>query len=155
MTPIFMIKALHEEMKKIIGDYKFPGEKKGDFKNINIYDYDLPRKKQIDKKDSPVPYLIIDIIDGNIDSETDGYRVSVGLVFCCSNKYDDQNGKQDLLNIFDKIIVRFRANPVFEEYRVLLPLKWVIETEDTYPFAVGAMQITIEIPDTDREDLLT
>lgn len=155
MTPVFMINALHEELKKIIGDYKFPSEKKGELKTINIYDYDLPRKTQVDKNYSPVPYLIIDLMDGNIDSEMDGYKVSAGLVFCCNNKYDDQNGKQDLLNVFDKIINRFRANPVFGKYKMLLPLKWVIETEDTYPFAIGAMQITVEIPDIAREDLLT
>lgn len=155
MTPVFMIDKLHEEIEKIIKDYKFPTLKEGEYRNINIYNYDLPKRKQVDKEKDPVPYLIIDPTDGNVDGEIGPYRMSVGLVFCCHNIYGDQNAKTDLLNVFDKIIARFRINPTFDKFKIVTPIRWVIESEDTYPFVVGAMQITVEIPLIEREDLLT
>lgn len=144
MIPTFLQDTLVSEFKEVLSIYKLKNTL-GEMVSLNVYPQFLPAKKEDDDVDH-FPYVIISLQDGEDPSEMDSATCKIIFVIGCYDDADNYQGFKDVLNVIDKINEHLMKKRVFEnQYRVVHPISWSINEEDTYPFYFGGLETNWEI----------
>lgn len=154
MTPLMLQDELIEEIKNLLSDYlyKAPG---GERVPINVYAQDIP-VNETDEDADPFPYIIVRLNSGN-DSGTRDSNNTVKLVVIIGIWDDglDVQGHRDLMNIVQKIYLRFQTNPNLNNKAVYNgEFNWALQEDNYYPYTFGACSLSFHIAAVRREDML-
>ena len=155
MNPNTLLDELKIELGTLFSGYLLKNSEGKDVTPTD-YLYDLPRRSAKSTITSLAPYRLIFPTDGNIQDPTAPYDVKIAIGIVVWNGYDDQNGDRDVMHQINVIMDRFLKNPALKTSSVKFPINWSVNSEiETGQFAVGAIEITFELPKEEREDLLT
>lgn len=153
MTPVMLVEDLAEEMDCVLGHMRLPSHT-GRKTKINIFQFGLPREKTKEESKNKFPYVLIVPEEGNITGgNTEPQRVNLYIVIGIYEDGLDNQGKKHVLNIINDISERFLKDPVLKgRYYADEEIKWVVDTEEEYPYHYGAVWMTFNIPTFRREN---
>ena len=153
MTPIILQDELVEEIKRLLSDnlYKKPGTK--EIVPINVFPQSIP-VNETDDEDDPIPYVIVRLNSGK-DAGTRDSNHAVKLVVIIGIWDDglESQGHRDVMNIIDKIYLRFQTNPNLNGVAVHSgEFNWALQEDGYYPYHFGACSLDFHIAAVRRED---
>lgn len=128
--------------------FKVPG---GGTAPLTFYPQNLP-KRASDEDPDPVPYGIVRLDTGNIQTQTDPYKVAVILLLGVFDDDLSNQGHRAVLEILELIQQHYEETPllagqfVFED-----PFNWVLQDEESYPYFFGAANLIFKVPAPRRE----
>ncbi len=151
MVPVQLMDDLESELKVILGHMRF-STSLGEESEINVFQYGLPIEKTQEDRKKKFPYVLIIPQEGETGSNSEPQKMSVELLIGVFDKDLNNQGKKIVLNVINDIEERFLKVPMLKgEYYADEEIKWVVDTEDEYPYHYGAMQISFNIPTFRRE----
>ena len=152
MTPIMLQKALKEELERLFEDF-FSSEKM-DYSErpVTIYEQDLPVNIETMEAEGKMPYVIVRIVEGEMEQLEDTEQVKVYFIFCSQAPEWNMSGYSDVMNMIQRVKERFLKNPVVGDYFTAeLPMKWVIQEDDTTDLYYVGMEMNFHCPGIRRE----
>lgn len=151
MTPIYLSKAIKEELERLFDGFFSSGEAGYNGKKVSIFEQALPLNHAAEEEDF-MPYIIIRIMDGEIGEWGEAESVKVILIFCTSDAGMERSGHEDIMNMMQKVKERIARNPqIGAFFTAELPVKWVVQDDDTYPIYYGGMELVFDCPAIRRE----
>ncbi len=161
MVPVIFVEELADELGIILSHMQLPDPSGGRTK-INVFQFGLPIEKTIEKtKDrtkeiskKTFPYALIIPQEGTVTGEgLEPQKVYIYLLIGIYDDDTDNQGKKHVLNIINDICERFLKDPVLKGgYYADEEIKWVVDTEEEYPYHYGAVWMTFNIPTFRREN---
>lgn len=135
MTPILLQKALQKEIEEITNDILLPTPKR-EMRKLKTFAQRLPTRTRKDESES-YPYCVVQIISGDIkDTQIITTILRIGIF----NSNDEAKGHEELLSIIQRILERFRKNPILDKkYICEAEQKWEVMDEDTHPYYYGGV----------------
>lgn len=154
MTPTILQDSLVIDFKNQFADILLKNAE-GKQVKLNIYPQNLPAKKG-QKDSSHFPYMLIRVVDGETQDEQDGQESSCQIAFIITLYDDDSNyqGYKDVMNIIEKIKLRLFTKKYFNSSELIMPFKWLIHDEDTYPYYFGGIETHWKMPEVNMDDNL-
>lgn len=151
MVPVQLMEDLADEIKTILGHMRLPTPLHTE-SEINVFQYGLPVEKTNEDSKKKFPYVLITPQEGETGNGYDAQKVSVNLLIGLFDEDLNNQGKKSVLNIINDIEERFLKRPMMERgYYADEEIKWVVDTEDEYPYHYGAMWLSFNIPTFRRE----
>lgn len=152
MTPLDLQDELVLEMKKILDGYLYKTPA-GDRIPIHVFPQDIPVNETDDEED-PIPYIIVRLNRGKDLGDRDSNNtVKVVLIVGIWDDSLDKQGYRDVMNIIQKIYVRFHKNPNLNGKAVCdEEFDWMMQEDSYYPYSFGACSLTFNIAAIRRED---
>ena len=123
--------------------FKLPG---GGTAPLTFYPQNLPKRDADDDPD-PVPYGIVRLDTGNIQSQTDAYKVGVIILIGIFDDDLRNQGHRAVLEVLELMQQHYEETPllsgnfVFED-----PFNWVLQDEESYPYFFGAANLVFKVP---------
>ncbi len=153
MVPVIFVEELASELENILSHMQLPNPL-GERKNINIFQLGLPVEKTEEESERKFPYVLIVPQEGNITGgRSEPQTVYIYLLIGVYDDNTDNQGKKHVLNIISDISGRFLKDPVLDgKYYADEEIKWVVDTEEEYPYHYGAVWMTFNIPTFRREN---
>lgn len=169
MVAAFLQRELGAELKNILKDFELKNPQ-GEIVSINIFEQLLPMPEPLEPKETtpealengmveeqtapdPYPYIVIRIMDGEIENENSAQKVNINLLIGIFEPDFDKQGHKDVLNIIARIYERFAKCPVLNgKYTIQYPILWGLQEDEYYPFYFGGMNLIFEIAAIRRED---
>ncbi|WP_110291625.1 hypothetical protein [Lachnotalea glycerini] len=152
MTPLELRHDLASELETILNHMNFKNQEGNDCK-LNIMEQNLPVQMDDDDTD-PYPYLLVRLMDGEMSEEEITQSVSINLIIGIYSDDTNAQGADFVLNVIQDIICRFRKCPILNKKYVLnQKLKWALQTDDTYPYYFGGMELNWQAPNIQREGI--
>jgi len=145
MTAFELQDSLVEEIKLLLKDFRHPARNKKnndieEFTKYNVFAQELPLIVEDSKEH--FPYVIVRILEGRIPGEEPVQEVSTLLIVGAYDKSLNKQGHRIVLNVINKIIERFRKDPMLDHKFMAKPeMEWAIQDEDIYPQYIGAIQV--------------
>lgn len=91
-------------------------------------------------------------MEGEIGEWGEAESVKVILIFCTSDADTERSGHEDIMNMMQKVKERIAGNPqIGAFFTAELPVKWVVQDDDTYPIYYGGMEFVFDCPAIQRE----
>lgn len=150
MTPFMLQEDIVQEMKESFSGFKLTSAES--CREISVFAQDVPLKSKRDDVDI-FPYIIVRLEDGSIGEKN---TCKVTLVFGVHDEGRDRNGNKDILNLIEKVCLRYSTNRIIAgKYTVIDDIEWTLQEEDIFPFYYGGVALNIEIPQIYIEDDLT
>ena len=150
MTPFILQDDIIKEMEKLFSGFKLTSAE--DCRGISVFAQDVPLKSKRDDE-GLFPYIIVRLEDGSIGEKN---SCKVTLVFGVHDQGKDRNGYKDILNLIEKVCLRYSTNRIIAgRYTVIEDIEWTLQEEDTFPFYFGGVALNVEIPQIYIEDDLT
>lgn len=152
MTPIMLQKALKEELERLFEGF-FSSEKM-DYSEraVTIYEQDLPEDIETVLEEGRMPFVIVRLSEGEMEQPEDVEQVKVVFIFCSEAPELNKSGYVDVMNMIQRVKERFLKNPVVGNYFTAeLPMKWVIQEDDTTELYYGGMEMNFYCPGIRRE----
>ncbi|OYP43551.1 hypothetical protein CG709_04400, partial [Lachnotalea glycerini] len=120
---------------------------------FSIVEQCLTVPKDEDSTD-PSPDLLVRLMDGEMSEEEITQSVSINLIIGIYSDDTNAQGADFVLNVIQDIICRFRKCPILNKKYVLnQKLKWALQTDDTYPYYFGGMELNWQAPNIQREGI--
>lgn len=155
MTPTRLQDCLVTDLKQELSNFFLKNEKGEDI-NFQIYAQNLPAKTE--KKDTEYfPYVVIRTTDGNEHQEQEEISniCTMNFVIGVYDQSDDNLGEKDVLNAIEKIIYRLKTKKYYDSaFELTTPLKWLIHSENTYPYYYGGIETHWKMPIIGMDDSL-
>lgn len=151
MTPIYLRKAIKEELEQLFEGFLSSGEAGYGGKKVSIFEQALPLGHATEEEDF-MPYIIIRVMEGSVEEWSEAESVKVILIFCTTDAGMERSGHEDILNMIQKVKERLMRNPQMGAFFTAeLPIKWMVQDDDTYPIYYGGMELTFDCPAIQRE----
>jgi hypothetical protein len=155
MTPTKLQDSLVADFKQELAGFLLKNSN-GDRVNLNIYPQNLPAKKS--QEDSEYfPYVVIRVMEGE-DQDEQGEEediCKIGFVIGVYDEDDNYQGYKDAMNVTEKIKQRLKRKKYYDnQFEFILPMKWLIHDEDTYPYYFGGIETNWKIPSINMDDSL-
>jgi hypothetical protein len=157
-TPLYLQRALVEEIKTITADMLFSAKGEPDPVPMEVYAQTLPipileitgESENLgaydfsnDQLADPVflcPWCIVKIDSGAIPEINGMQNIQVSICFGIFNEDNKNQGHQEILNLIQKFYYRFSTNPLLDrQYTCSGVFEWALQDEDTYPYFFGAI----------------
>ncbi len=139
-----------QEIKELFSGFRLTSAENG--RVISVFAQDVPLKSKRDDV-GLFPYIIARLEDGSIGEKN---TCKVTLVFGVHDEGRDRNGYKDILNIMQKVCLRYATNRIIaDRYTVIEDIEWTLQEDDTYPYYFGGVALNVEIPQIYIEDDLT
>ena len=153
MTPIMLQKALKEELERLFEGFFSSENMDYSERAVTIYEQDLPVDIETMEAEGKIPYVIIRIMEGEMDQLEDTEQVKVYFIFCSKAPEWNMSGYSDVMNMIQRVKERFLKNPVVGDYFTAeLPMKWLIQENETAPdIYYGGMEMDFACPGIRRE----
>ena len=152
MTPMLLQKALKDELEQLFRDFHSSGDATVERKAVSIYEQDLPLNTENEDEDTRFPYIIIRLSEGEMEQRDAAELVTVILIFSSKDANWNQHGYKDVLNMIQTVKERFLKNPQLGAFFTAeLPMKWVIQENETYDIYFGGMELNFACPAICRE----
>lgn len=145
---------LVEEIGVIIKDIQTMSTKGELVCGATGYEQRLPLVNEDDEDQSEYfPYYIVRITEASTADDDEPWVVPVDIYFGVYNADKDALGHRSILNMMQRVIDRFAAEPLFNgKFRALQDIHIALQDEDTYPFYFGAVEIKFQVPKIQRRD---
>ena len=152
MTPMLLQKALKEELELLFRDFYSSEDVTVERRKVSIHEQDLPLKIESEDEDAEFPYIIIRLSEGEMEQQDAAELVTVILIFSSEDANRNQHGYKDILNMIQAVKERFLKNPQLGEFFTAeLPMKWVIQENETHDIYFGGMELNFACPAICRE----
>ena len=113
---------------------------------LSVFAQNLPKRESEDD-DDPFPYIIARIDSGDIESQTDPYKVSVFLLIGVYDDAKENQGHRTVLEIMEVIQQHFEETPLLDnQFTFTDPFHWALQDEESYPYFFGGVEITFTLP---------
>lgn len=152
MTPVFLQKALKEELKILFADFVSSSDMDFEKRGVSVYEQDLPLEMETEDEEEKTPFIIVRLSEGEQEQRESTEMVTVVIIFCARDTAWNRSGYQDVLNMIQKVKERLLKNPLVGKYFTAeLPLKWVVQEGETHDIYYGGMELTFACPAIQRE----
>lgn len=155
MTPTILQDSLVKDFKEQFKGFLLKNAE-GKQVPLNIYAQNLPAKKK--SKDSlHFPYLLIRVINGETQEESGLNNDTCEIDFITGIYSDEDNfqGYKDVMNVLEKIKYRLFTKKFYvSRFELIMPYKWTIHDEDTYPYFFGGAETHWKMPILNMDDNL-
>lgn len=153
MTPILLQRALKKDLEVLFTGFRSSEKMDYSEKEVTIYKQDLPVNIESMEAEGKMPYVIIRLIEGEMEQSENAEQVKVFFIFCSKAPEWNMSGYADVMNMIQKVKERFLKNPaVGDFFTAELPMKWVIQESDTAPdIYFGGLEINFACPGIRRE----
>ena len=170
MIATFLQDALAAELADIFQHFYLENPQ-GSRVHLNIYKQSLPIPTAKDIPDTvtdeeleegtynaeanedPYPYIIVRVEQGSIKEIDSEQTVAVNLIIGVIDRNYNNQGHKDVLNIIQKVYERFAKNAILKDkYECVMPIEWVLQDEESYPYFFGGMALNFETLRIRRED---
>ncbi|MFX3673288.1 MAG: hypothetical protein ACE3JQ_02405 [Paenisporosarcina sp.] len=151
MFPLELLNDLKEELQTELSGMTFINANETNVP-FNIYQHRLPYKES-EKDSAHFPFILLKIVDGNIDGETEAAVSSIVIVVGLIDESLDNQGHVDVINVLEKIYQYIVKKRTFSnKYSLTFPIRYQLDDEDYHPFHFGYMETNWEMMRVDRED---
>lgn len=161
MTVCQLQKDLVEDIEETLSGMLFK-DSKGNLVRMKAYCQDVPKRQHEmkagavmpEEEEDPYPFCVVRAESGGMFNGSQ--RVSIVLIIAVFNDDMQNQGQQELLNIFHRLAERFIKNPVLKDkYRLVQGegISWILDDEDRYPYFIGGMAMKWDTFFTEREDV--
>lgn len=143
MIPVNLQTGLKNRLEEVLKEVrlKSPDDKEV---RVNVYEQHVPQSESDDEL-SLYPYVLIKLVDGEVENETSPHVIKVLFVVGVFDESYDNQGYKDVVLILQKLIAALEKSPVIDKKFVMrYPLRWVVHEEDVYPFYFGGVETTWE-----------
>ena len=149
-TPLDLQKAIQEDLQALFGGERFKASS-GELSKMNVFRQNLPMRTSEDDPD-PVPYIIVRLDSGEIESQTDPQNVVVILIVGIFDDSPENNGHDGVMHVITKIQRHFEGTPIAGGAFVMQdPFDWALQDEESYPYFFGAATTTWSTPAPRRD----
>jgi len=157
-TPLFLQKALVEEIKAITNDMLFKNPIGGELLKLQVFAQSLPIPQKPENNNPDIfqtvdyidgssesgvfacPWCIVKIENGSISGINENQNVEVVIGFGIYNDAPDNKGHEEVLNLIQKVYARFACDPLLDkQFTCAGAFEWALQEEDTYPYFFGAI----------------
>ncbi len=174
MTPLLLQNQLCDELETIFDGYKYYSPS-GERVPLHIFKQNLPQntvtvdefgEEQDGQDEDPMPFVIVRMQAGKYPSQDQAsyysrqqigdayYAVRIVFIVGTCDASPNNWGYVDSQNIIDKIIERFKRNPVIGAFQFTGAYDWNYQ-DDTYaPYNYEALEMQFKVPEIKREDPL-
>lgn len=120
---------------------------------LRIFAQDVPINETDDDFD-PAPYIIVRLKSGDDDGSADGVNVvQVIFIICIWDEDNDSQGYRDVLDIIQKIYIRFHKEPMLNnQFMYAGNYHWALQEDNYWPYFFGACTLNFNIPSIRREN---
>ena len=120
---------------------------------LRIFAQDVPINETGDDFD-PAPYIIVRLKSGDDDGTADGVNVvQVIFIICIWDEDNDSQGYRDVLDIIQKIYIRFHKEPMLNnQFMYAGNYHWALQEDNYWPYFFGACTLNFNIPSIRREN---
>lgn len=156
------------DLKEIFRDFKLKNSS-GQLQNINVFAQHLPVRTakpseyiendfeayQKDEAESLMPFIIVYIQDGTIQSEIMANEVNLSLAIGVYDDDDNKQGHRHIINMIGKISERYEKNDILaKKYIAQYPMEWTLQEadDDSWPCFYGGMSMTFDTATFRREN---
>lgn len=152
MVPVIFMDDLAEEIRKTLRHMTLPSPEGGTC-TANVFQYGLPVEMTKGDRKGRFPYVLLMPQDGSRGGGTEPLKISVQMLIGLYDNGTENQGKRHVLNVINDISGRFQKDAVLKgRYYAEDEIRWVVDTEDEYPYHYGAVWMTFNIPAYRRED---
>lgn len=137
--------ALVADLQKLLNDrrYKTPD---GGTAALSVFSQNLPKRVSEDDYD-PFPYIIVRIDSGDIDTQTDPYKVAVFLLIGIFDDDTKNQGHRAVLEIMEVIQQHYEETPLLDGQFIFTdPFHWALQDEESYPYFLGGVEVNFTLP---------
>ncbi len=144
MVPAGLLKALTDEIRDAVKDYKMLAENQPD-KSVTVYMQHIPDENF--EEDTYYPLIIVSLqkVRDSIDTDApEASTATLGITFGVHGF--DPDAWRDLLNLMEHVRQRLLTHrTLVDRYRLLLPLEWETVEAQPYPFWFGYGTVTYTV----------
>lgn len=137
--------ALVADLQKLLKNrrYKTPD---GGTAALSVFSQNLPKRVSEDD-DDPFPYIIARIDSGDIDTQTDPYKVAVFLLIGIFDDDAKNQGHRAVLEIMEVIQQHYEETPLLDgQFTFTDPFHWALQDEESYPYFFGGVEVNFALP---------
>lgn len=137
--------ALVSDLQKLFENrrYKTPD---GGTAALSVFSQNLPKRVSEDD-DDPFPYIIVRIDSGDIDTQTDPYKVAVFLLIGIFDDDAKNQGHRAVLEIMEVIQQQYEETPLLDgQFTFTDPFHWALQDEESYPYFFGGVEVNFTLP---------
>lgn len=145
MNAILLQDALVSDLNKLFQNrrYKTPD---GQTAAVSVFAQNLP-KRESEEDEDPFPYIVARLDSGDIESQTDAYKVAVILLVGVYDDDKSNQGHKTVLEIMEVIQRHYEEIPLLDgRYVFTDPFHWALQDEESYPYFFGGVQISFNAP---------
>lgn len=139
--------ALVADLTELFKDrlYKKPD---GSSAATSVFPQALPKQQtDAEAEIDPVPYIIVRIDSGGIETQTDPYKVSLLLLLGAFDDGANNQGHRTILEMIELIQQHYEEHPDLAGQFVFTdPFNWALQDEDSHPYFFGGIEITFNVP---------
>ncbi len=155
MTAEFLQDDLIAEVRAIFQQERFKNATGGRVP-LAVYPQRLPVLPANEDDDGQYPYCIVRLVSGVAEDATSAQTVTALLIFGVIDQDRDGAGYRTVLHMIGSVYARFaRRAQLGRNFICRYPIRWELQDEDTYPYYVGGMSVTFDIPAVRAEDPMT
>lgn len=152
MTPIMLQKALKEELEQLFEGFLSSEKMDHSERAVTVYEQLLPEDIATVAEEGKIPFVIVRLSEGEMEQPEDAERVKVIFIFCSQASEWNKSGYADVANMIQRVKERFLKNPVIGDYFTAeLPMKWVLQEDDTTDLYYGGVEMDFACPGIRRE----
>jgi hypothetical protein len=151
VIPTELQDGLEKRMVEALKELRFCNPN-NEYVALNIFKQHLPKKEN--NNDEHLPYLLIQLLEGQQDNEDDPQKVQVIFIAGIYDEQDTFQGYRDVSTVLQKVVENLKRNPVIDKrFELNYPIRWAFHDEDTFPYYFGALETVWDIPTSIREDV--
>ena len=152
MTPIMLQKALKEELERLFEGFFSSENTDYSERAVTVFEQVLPENIETVVEEGKMPFVIVRLSEGEMEQPEDAERVKVIFIFCSQASEWNKSGYADVANMIQRVKERFLKNPVVGDYFTAeLPMKWVLQEDDTTDLYYGGVEMDFACPGIRRE----
>lgn len=152
MTPIMLQKALKEELERLFEGFFSSENTDYSERAVTVFEQVLPENIETVAEEGKMPFVIVRLSEGEMEQPEDAERVKVIFIFCSQASEWNKSGYADVANMIQRVKERFLKNPVVGDYFTAeLPMKWVLQEDDTTDLYYGGVEMDFACPGIRRE----
>ena len=113
---------------------------------VSVFAQNLPKRESEDDED-PFPYIIVRLLDGDIENQTAAHKVNVILLVGIFDDDLANQGHRQVLEMLELMQLRFEEEPLLaDHYTINDPFEWALQDEESYPYFFGAAKANFNLP---------
>ena len=152
MTFNDLLQSLVREGTHILKDIDFRN-KKNELKQITGYSYELPLTivsagwdaEEPEDEDRWFPYLVVQ--PAEIDYDEEMAKAKIWILLGCYDSSEKMDGWVNITNAVERLAMRFRTNPVLEDYYYCeRKMKVAYPERGSYPYFFAGIEMTWHLP---------
>lgn len=145
MNALKLQDAIVNDLQKLFSKRKYLTPD-GETAAVSVFAQNLPKRDSEDD-DGPFPYIVARLDSGDIESQTDAYKVAVILLVGVYDDDKSNQGHKTVLEIMEVIQRHYEEIPLLDgRYVFTDPFHWALQDEESYPYFFGGVQISFNVP---------